>query len=95
MDLDDRYVFCKDAQLTSAMLFDGADFTEVSVVRKGLVLELLQIQKSSTAPWSQFTLWIEKLFQAENVSINALRKSVTDLRSKKLKIQKMRHVNQR
>ena len=70
MDLDDRYIFCKDAQLTSAMLFDGADFTEgVSVVKKGLVLELLQIQKSATAPWSQFTLWIEKLFQVENVSV--------------------------
>lgn len=85
MDLDDRYIFCQDAQLTSAMLFDGADFTAVSVVKKGLVLELLQIQKSATAPWSQLTSWIEKLFQVENVSINALRKAVTDLHSKKQK----------
>ena len=55
-------------------------------MKKGLVLELLQIQKSSAAPWSQFTLWIEKLFQVEDVSINALSKAVTDLYSKKLKI---------
>ena len=88
MDLDDKYIFCKEAQLTSAMLFDGADFTEVSIVKKGLVLELLQIQKSATAPWSQFTLWIEKLLRVEDVSINALRKAVTNLHGKKLKIQK-------
>ena len=36
MDLDDRHIFCKDAQLTSAMLFDGADFTEVVSVVKSI-----------------------------------------------------------
>ena len=88
MDLDDENTFCKEAQLTSAMLFDGAEFAETSTVKKGLVLELLHIQKSAKAPWSQFTQWLESLFHTQNVSINAVRKAVTHLHEKKLKIQK-------
>ena len=87
MDLDDNNTFCKEAQLTSAMLFDGAEFTETSTV-KWLVLDLLHIQKSAKAPWSQFTQWLESLFHTQNVSINAVRKAVTHLHEKKLKIQK-------
>ena len=84
MDLDDENTFCKEAQLTSAMLFDGAEFAETSTVKKGLVLELLHIQKSAKAPWSQFTQWLESLFHTQNVSINAVRKAVTHLHEKKL-----------
>ena len=51
MDLDKNT--CKEAQLTSAMLFDGAEFTEARIVKKGL--ELLHIQKTAMVPWSQFT----------------------------------------
>ena len=88
MDLDDKYTFCKEAQLTSAMRFDGAAFPEISTVSKGLVLELLQIQRSAAAPWSQYAHWMETLFQSECVSTNAIRRSVVDLNAKKLKIQK-------
>ena len=67
------------------MLFDGAAFPEISTESKGLVLELLQIQRSAAAPWSQYAHWMETLFQSECVSTNAIRRSVV---AKKLKIQK-------
>lgn len=88
MDLDDKNIFCKEAQLTAAMLFDGAEFTEPRIVKKGLVLELLHIQKTAMVPWSQFTQWIEKLFHTENVNIHAVRQVVTRLHEQKLKLQK-------
>ena len=89
MDLDDKYIFCIEAQITSTMLFDGAEFSEtITKVKKGLLLELLQIQRSASLSWSQYTHWVEKLFQTEGVSANAIRKAVLDLHAKKLKIQK-------
>ena len=88
MDLDDKNIFCKEAQLTAAMLFDGAEFTEPRIVKIGLVLELLHIQKTAMVPWSQFTQWIEKLFHTENVNIHAVRQVVTRLHEQKLKLQK-------
>ena len=68
--------------------FDSAEFPEVSTVSKGLALELLQIQRSAAAPWSQYTQWMETMFHSKCVSTNAIRRAVLDLNAKKVKIQK-------
>ena len=58
MDLSDKYVFCKEANITSAMLFDEQEMALVQSPKKGLILELFQVQTSATVPWQKFLLWV-------------------------------------
>ena len=62
MDLCDKYVFCKEANITSAMLFDEQDMVPVKTPKKGLILELFQIQSSAAVPWGKFSEWVYVLF---------------------------------
>ena len=73
------------------MLLKGADFPHLEYVKKGLILELLQIQKSAgTIPWEKFAQWIQLLLQLEDPpSVWALRRSAVALQSRKLKLQKL------
>ena len=65
------------------MLLKGADFPHLEYLRKGLILELLQIQKSAgTIPWEKFAQWIQLLLQLEDPpSVWALRRSAVALQS--------------
>ena len=40
--------------MTLAMLFDEQDMVPVQTSKKGLVLELFQIQSSAAVPWANF-----------------------------------------
>ena len=73
------------------MLLKGADFPHLEYVKKGLILVLLQIQKSAgTIPWEKFAQWIQLLLQLEDPpSVWALRRSAVALQSRKLKLQKL------
>ena len=67
MDLSTKYTYCTAAEISSDMLLKGADFPCIECVKKGLILEVLQIQKSAgTIPWGKFAQWVQLLFQLED-----------------------------
>ena len=85
------YTYCKAAGISSDMLAKGADFPPIEYMKKGLILELVHIQKNTgTCPWEMFAEWIQLLFRLEDPpSVWALRRSVVELQSNKLKLQKL------
>ena len=62
MDLSDKHVFCNEVKITSAMLFDECDMIAVKTPKKGLILELFQIQNSAAVPRTKFSMWVYNLF---------------------------------
>ena len=90
MDLSDKYVFCNEANITSAMLFDNQEMAPVETPRKGLILELFQIQTSAPVPWPKFTSWVYILFGETPPTERgqALRKLVVGLKTKHQYLQK-------
>ena len=90
MDLCDQYVFCKEANITSAMLFDDEDMAPVQTPKKGLILELFQIQSSAAVPWPKFSMWVYILFgeTPPTWQAQALRKAVVGLKTKRQYLQK-------
>ena len=90
MDLCDKYIFCKEANITSAMLFDEQDMVPVQTPKKGLVLELFQIQSSAAVPWGKFSEWVYVLFgeTPPTQQAQALRKSVVGQKIRRQYLQK-------
>ena len=89
MDLGDNYVFCKEVRITSAMLFDKQDMIQVTDPKKGLILELFQVQSSAAVPWSKLSLWIYTLFGEEpQTQQQALRRAITRLKTRRQYLQK-------
>ena len=90
MDLSDKYVFCKEANITSAMLFDEQEMAPVQSPKKGLILELFQVQMSAAVPWQKFLLWVYTLFGEPPPTERgqALRKLVVGLKTKRQYLQK-------
>ena len=92
MDLFDDNIFCKEANVTSIMLINNGPFPYLPSIKNGLVLELLQFRKSNGLSWPAYRDWVQKLLNNSNlISINALRKSVLILDSKKMKLEKNLH----
>ena len=90
MDLSDKYVFCKEASITSAMLFDKQEMLPVQMPKKGLILELYQVQTSAAVPWQKFTVWVYTLCgePLPTERGQALRKLVLSLKTKRQYLQK-------
>ena len=90
MDLSDKYVFCKEANVTSAMLFDKQEMAPVQSPKKGLILELFQVQTSAAVPWQKFLVWVHTLFGEPPPTERgqALRKLVVGLKTKRQYLQK-------
>jgi len=61
--MDVNLPYCKAEGINSDMPLRGADFPQVECVKKGLIVELVHVQKSGgTIPLKKFARWI-KLFQ--------------------------------
>ena len=90
MDLSDKYTFCKEANVTSAMLLDKQEMVPIQTPKKGLILELFQIQTSAAVPWQNFTSWVYTLFDETPPTERgqALRKLVVSLKTKRQHLQK-------
>ena len=90
MDLSDKYVFCKEANIKSAMLFDKQEMTPLQTPKKGLILELFQIQTSAAVPWQKFCMWVYSFFDETPPTDRAqsLRKLVVGLKTKRQYFQK-------
>ena len=89
MDLSENYTFCAEFNITASMLFEGSTLQPLEVVKKGLVLELYQIQKAAKLPWATFAKWVYSCFdQGAPHPAYALRRSIDSLHSKKLSLQK-------
>ena len=90
MDLSDKYVFCKEASITSAMLFDKQEMLPVQMPKKGLILKLYQVQTSAAVPWQKFTVWVYTLCgePLPTERGQALRKLVLSLKTKRQYLQK-------
>ena len=89
MDISESYIFCKEAGITSAMLYNNESITPIFMLKKGLVLELLKIKKMR-GTWPMYKQWIEKLIGVDHghLSVNSLRKSVLVVETQHEKIKK-------
>ena len=91
MDLSDKNIFCKEAKITSGMLLHDEQFSSYPALKNGLVLELLKIKKFHDLSWPVYTSWIEKIVNnSQGVSINALRRSVLAVDSRRDKLRRCR-----
>ena len=89
MDLSENYTFCAEFNITASMLFEDATLQPIQATKKGLVLELYQIQKSAKLPWATYAKWIYSSFdQVAPYPAHALRRSIDTLYAKKVSLQK-------
>ncbi len=92
MDLSDKNIFCKEAKITSDMLFKSEPFPSLSTLKKGIVLELLNIKKSHGISWPEYKGWIEAILNPNPlILLNTLRKSVLDVVTRKDKLTRNVH----
>ena len=85
MDLSENYVYCSEVEITSAMLFEKLEMPVLQTPKKGLILELFQIQNSAAVPWAKFAAWVYALFGETSPTqpAQALRRSVTAIKGKR------------
>ena len=89
MDLSENYTFCAELNITASSLFEDGTLQPLQITKKGLVLELYQIQKSAKLPWATLAKWVYSCF--DQVAPNpacALRRSIETLYAKKINLQK-------
>ena len=66
------------------MLFEDGALQPLQTTKKGLVLELYQIQKSAKLPWATYAKWVYSSFdQVAPNPAHALRRSIDTLYAKK------------
>ena len=64
MDLNEKYVYCKEINRTSSMLFEDTTLLpEIAIVKNGLALELLEIQRCGSVSWSVYGSWVQSLLR--------------------------------
>ena len=69
MDLSDKYVFCKQVNITSSMLYgDATLLPHPDVVKNGLLLELYEIQRCGSVSWAVYGSWAESLLNLDSIS---------------------------
>ena len=89
MDLSDKYVFCKQVNITSSMLFEDATLLpHPKVLKNGLMLELYEIQKCGSLSWTEYGSWVQSLLELDSVCSKAVRQKVVRLHSRLVKLQK-------
>lgn len=89
MDLSDKYVFCKQVNITSSMLYgDATLLPQPDVVKNGLLLELYEIQRCGSLSWAVYGSWVQSLLNADSVCPKAVRQKVLRLHSRLVKLQK-------
>ena len=94
MDLSENYTFCAEFNITASMLFEDGTLQPLRITKKGLVLELYQIQKSAKLPWATYAKWVYSTFdQVAPNPASALRRSIDTLYAKKVSLQKNRSRN--
>jgi hypothetical protein len=77
MDLSENYIICAEFNITASMLFEDATLQPLQITKKGLVLELYQIQKSAKLPWATYAKWVYSSFdQVAPCPAYALRRSM-------------------
>ena len=90
MDLSENNTFCTEFNITFTLLFeDEHELSPLPVVKKGLVLELFQIQRTANLPWAVYARWVYSLCgQVAPHPASALRRSLSyhkeDKSSKKI-----------
>ena len=90
MDLSENYTFCAEFNITASMLFEAGTLQPLQITKKGLVLELYQIQKSAKLPWATYAKWVYSSFdQVAPNPASALRRSIDTLHTKKANLQKI------
>ena len=63
MDLSENNTYCAEVNITASMLFeDSTTIQPLQRVKKGLVLEVLQIQKTAKLPWATYAKWVYSCF---------------------------------
>ena len=89
MDLSDKYVFCKQVNITSSMLYwDATLLPHPDVVKNGLLLELYEIQRCGSLSWAVYGSWVESLLNSDSISPKAVRQKVLRLHSRLVNLQK-------
>ena len=89
MDLNEKYVYCKEMNITSSMLFEDTTLLpEIAIVKNGLALELLEIQKCGSVSWSVYGSWMQSLLQSDFVCSKAVRQKVLRLHTRLVNMQK-------
>ena len=89
MDLSDKYVFCKQVNITSSMLYgDATLLPHPDVVKNGLLLVLYEIQRCGSVSWAVYGSWVESLLNSDSISPKAVRQKVLRLHSRLVNLQK-------
>lgn len=89
MDLSDQYIFCKQVNITSSMLYgDATLLPHPDVVKNGLLLELYEIQRCGSLSWAVYGSWVQSLLNSDSICPKAVRQKIVRLHSRLVNLQK-------